>query len=152
MGKTYSQGTGPEVLSVGILALEMRDIAPKIRMQSHKQTQNTPQTSRIRVPRPQSCVTLVYIMGWIILLVVSLGFWALLLMEQAIQRQEFSRMVAGTLVAVAAGGVLAIYFLMSDYIQYLSHDIDWHQLERLQSEALMMAEWTDIWEIRFWIR
>lgn len=91
-------------------------------------------------------------MGWIILLIVSLGFWALLLMEQAIQRQEFSRMVAGTLVAVAAGGVLAIYFLMSDYIQYLSHDIDWYQSEGLQSEVLMMAEWTDSSEIQLWIR
>ena len=70
------------------------------------------------------CVTLVYIMAWIILLVLSLGFWSLLLMEQAFQRQEFSRMVGGTLVAVAAGGVLGVYFLMRDCIQYLSQDIN----------------------------
>ena len=70
------------------------------------------------------CVTLVHIMAWIILLVLSLGFWSLLLMEQAFQRQEFSRMVGGTLVAVAAGGVLGVYFLMRDCIQYLSQGIN----------------------------
>jgi len=50
----------------------------------------------------------------ILAIVVLLGFWALRLMEQAFQSQEFSRMLAGTLVAVAAGGVLTCYFLMSD--------------------------------------
>ena len=80
------------------------------------------------------CVTLVHIMAWIILLVLSLGFWSLLLMEQAFQRQEFSRMVGGTLVAVAAGGVLGVYFLMRDCIQYLSQDIN------LQSSGVSMAD------------
>ncbi len=56
----------------------------------------------------------------IIAIVIGLVFWALQLMEQAYQRQEFSRMLAGTLVAVAAAGTLTTYFLMSDYIAYLS--------------------------------
>ncbi len=55
----------------------------------------------------------------ILAIVILLGFWALRLMEQAFQRQEFSRMLAGTLVAVAAGGVLTCYFLMSDTLQML---------------------------------
>ncbi|MGQ9838823.1 MAG: hypothetical protein ACUVRV_12890 [Cyanobacteriota bacterium] len=57
----------------------------------------------------------------ILTIVILLGFWSLRLMEQAFQRQEFSRMLAGTLVAVAAGGVLACYFLMSDTLQMLFH-------------------------------
>lgn len=56
----------------------------------------------------------------ILAIIIGLVFWALQLMEQAYQRQEFSRMLAGTLVAVAAAGVLTTYFLISDYMAYLS--------------------------------
>jgi uncharacterized membrane protein YcjF (UPF0283 family) len=67
-------------------------------------------------------VKIIYIMMLIIAIIIGLVFWALQLMEQAYQRQEFSRMLAGTLVAVAAAGVLTTYFLMSDYIAYLSQN------------------------------
>lgn len=58
-------------------------------------------------------------MIWIVTIVVALGCWALRLMEQAYQRQEFSRMLAGMLVVFAAGGVLTAYFLMSEYISFM---------------------------------
>lgn len=83
-------------------------------------------------------------MAWILLLVLSLGCWALRLMEQAVQRQEFSRMLAGTLVAVAAGGVLATYFLMSDYLNYLSSGIDWSQNS--------IVEISDLTDPSLWLR
>ncbi|MEN9204076.1 MAG: hypothetical protein Q6K80_09425 [Thermostichus sp. DG_1_6_bins_120] len=57
----------------------------------------------------------------IIAIVILLGFWSLRLMEQAFQTQEFSRMLAGTLVAVAAGGALTCYFLMSETLYMLFH-------------------------------
>lgn len=60
-------------------------------------------------------------MIWTLLIVAMLGCWALHLMDQAYQRQEFSRMLAGMLVVVAAGGVLTTYFIMSDYITYVLH-------------------------------
>jgi len=72
-------------------------------------------------PLGSRLVTINYDMLIILAIVVLLGFWALRLMEQAFQSQEFSRMLAGTLVAVAAGGVLTCYFLMSDTLQMLFH-------------------------------
>ncbi|MGK7911372.1 MAG: hypothetical protein AB4050_07800 [Synechococcus sp.] len=50
---------------------------------------------------------------------VGLIWWALLLMEQASQRQEFSRMLAGMLVVAAAAGVLAVHFLIDDYVAFV---------------------------------
>ena len=52
-------------------------------------------------------------------IIVSLIWWALLLMEQASQRQEFSRMLAGMLVVAAAAGVLTVHFLMDDYVAFV---------------------------------
>ncbi len=63
-------------------------------------------------------------MIWIVAIVVALGCWALRLMEQAYQRQEFSRMLAGMLVVFAAGGVMTVYFLMSEYISFMMHGSD----------------------------
>lgn len=96
------------------------------------------------------CVTLINIMAWIILLVLSLGFWSLLLMEQAVQRQEFSRMVGGTLVAIAAGGVLGVYFLMKDCIQYLSQDIKVQQSGMPMLESV--ADLNELLDPTLWIR
>ncbi|MEO1134745.1 MAG: hypothetical protein AAFX40_18850, partial [Cyanobacteria bacterium J06639_1] len=58
-------------------------------------------------------------MAWTLIVVTSLVMWALHLMEGAVQRQEFSRMLAGMLVVAAAGGVLTTYFIMSDYVAFL---------------------------------
>jgi hypothetical protein len=40
-------------------------------------------------------------------------------MEEAFYRKEFSLMLAGTLVALAAAAMLVVYFLMGNCITYL---------------------------------
>lgn len=52
---------------------------------------------------------------------VALVAWSLHLMEAAVQKREFSLMLAGTLVAFAAAGTLLVYFLMNNYINYFMH-------------------------------
>ncbi|MGL5032267.1 MAG: hypothetical protein ACRC6M_00520 [Microcystaceae cyanobacterium] len=51
---------------------------------------------------------------------VALVAWSLHLMQQAVEEQEFSLMLAGTLVALAAAGMLVVYFLMGNCLSYLT--------------------------------
>jgi hypothetical protein len=50
---------------------------------------------------------------------VALVAWSLHLMEEAVYHREFSLMLAGTLVAIAAAAMLVVYFLMNNCINYL---------------------------------
>ena len=50
---------------------------------------------------------------------VALVAWSLHLMEQAFEHREFSLMLAGTLVALAAAAMLVVYFLMGNCMSYL---------------------------------
>jgi hypothetical protein len=50
---------------------------------------------------------------------VALVAWSLHLMQAAIERQEFSLMLAGILVAISAAGVVLVYFLISGYVGFL---------------------------------
>lgn len=50
---------------------------------------------------------------------VALVAWSLHLMEKAIENKEFSLMLAGTLVAVAAAAMLVVYFLMGNCMAHL---------------------------------
>jgi hypothetical protein len=50
---------------------------------------------------------------------VALVAWSLHLMQAAIDRQEFSLMLAGILVAISAAGVVLVYFLISGYVGFL---------------------------------
>jgi hypothetical protein len=59
-------------------------------------------------------------MVFILVVVIGLVAWALHLMQEAIQRREFSLMLAGFLVSTAAAGMMAVYFLMSHYVGYMS--------------------------------
>lgn len=60
----------------------------------------------------------------ILILVIALVAWALRLMEQAIQSQEFSFMLAGFLVASSAAAMMSVYFLMNHYMAYVHTDLD----------------------------
>ncbi|HEY9848279.1 MAG TPA: hypothetical protein V6D28_02385 [Leptolyngbyaceae cyanobacterium] len=51
---------------------------------------------------------------------VALVAWSLHLMQEAFDRQEFSLMLAGTLVALSAAAMLVVYFLMNSYMGYLA--------------------------------
>lgn len=57
----------------------------------------------------------------ILTIVVGLVFWALRLMDKALENQEFSLMLAGFLVASSAAAIVGIYFLMSDYLTFINH-------------------------------
>ena len=56
----------------------------------------------------------------LLLIVIALVAWALHLMQEAVTRQEFSLMLAGTLVAFSAAGLMGVYFLMGNYMGYLT--------------------------------
>lgn len=51
---------------------------------------------------------------------VALVAWSLHLMQQAFNSQQFSLMLAGTLVAMSAAAMLVVYFLMGSYVGYLT--------------------------------
>jgi hypothetical protein len=55
----------------------------------------------------------------ILILDVALVAWSLHLMQEAVSYQEFSLMLAGTLVALAAAAMLVVYFLMGNCLSYL---------------------------------
>lgn len=56
----------------------------------------------------------------IFIVVAVLVGWALRLMQSALTRQEFSLMLAGFLVASSAAALVAVYYLMTDYMGYMS--------------------------------
>jgi len=58
-------------------------------------------------------------MFMILVIVILLVAWSLRLMEEAVEQQEFSLMLAGFLVAVAAAAMVAVYFLMGHYVGYM---------------------------------
>ncbi|MGL5873327.1 MAG: hypothetical protein ACRC2R_13335 [Xenococcaceae cyanobacterium] len=51
---------------------------------------------------------------------VALVAWSLHLMQESIDKKEFSLMLAGTLVALSAAAMLVVYFLMGNCIGYLT--------------------------------
>ncbi|HEY9825125.1 MAG TPA: hypothetical protein V6D19_06735 [Stenomitos sp.] len=60
----------------------------------------------------------------IIILILTLSgitYWSLRLMQRAFEQREFSLMFAGTLVALAGGGIIAAYTLMEGCVGYLGH-------------------------------
>ena len=57
----------------------------------------------------------------ILILDVALVAWSLHLMQEAVNHQEFSLMLAGTLVALAAAAMLVVYFLMGHCLTYLTN-------------------------------
>lgn len=56
----------------------------------------------------------------ILIIVVALVAWALQLMERAIAGQEFSLMLAGFLVASSAAAMMSVYFLMGNYMMFVT--------------------------------
>lgn len=70
----------------------------------------------------------------ILLIVTALVLWALQLMRQAIDRREFSLMLAGCLVSSAAAALIAVYMLMNSYMGYLGYS---------GQQALTTSEWDE---------
>lgn len=66
----------------------------------------------------------------ILLVVIALVAWSLHLMQEAVEQREFSLMLAGTLVAASAAALVGVYFLMGNYMGYvtrISHDTAFSQ-------------------------
>ncbi|MCU0565874.1 MAG: hypothetical protein MUF49_04685 [Oculatellaceae cyanobacterium Prado106] len=63
-------------------------------------------------------------MVFILFIVVCLVAWALQLMQDAVQRREFSLMLAGFLVSSAAAALVGVYFLMGHYVGYMTEMAD----------------------------
>jgi Ca2+/Na+ antiporter len=76
----------------------------------------------------------------ILFVVIGLVAWALHLMQEAVQRREFSLMLAGFLVSSAAAAMMSVYFLMSHYVLYMSEMAD-HLHSYVQPEY---SEWIDL--------
>lgn len=58
-------------------------------------------------------------MIFILFIVIALVAWALHLMQEALDRKEFSLMLAGFLVSVAAAALVAVYFLVGHFVGYM---------------------------------
>lgn len=58
-------------------------------------------------------------MVFILVIVIVLVAWALHLMQEALDRKEFSLMLAGFLVSVAASALVVVYFLIGNYVGYM---------------------------------
>ena len=55
----------------------------------------------------------------ILILDVALVAWSLHLMQSALEQQEFSLMLAGTLVAASAAAMLVVYFIVGNCLSSL---------------------------------
>lgn len=76
----------------------------------------------------------------ILFVVIGLVAWALHLMQEAVQRREFSLMLAGFLVSAAAAAMMSVYFLMGHYFLYMSEMAN-HLSSYAQPEY---SEWIDL--------
>lgn len=74
----------------------------------------------------------------ILAIVIALVAWSLHLMQQAVDRREFSLMLAGTLVAFSAAAMVAVYFLMGSYIGYMTRA---SQYSSAELQAIEQAVW-----------
>jgi Ca2+/Na+ antiporter len=79
-------------------------------------------------------------MLFILIVVVALVAWALHLMQEAMNRREFSLMLAGFLVSMAAAAMMAVYFLMGHYVVYFSQVAHRAQLQESSIEWISPIE------------
>lgn len=71
----------------------------------------------------------------ILAVVIALVAWSLHLMQEAVDRREFSLMLAGTLVAFSAAAMVAVYFLMGNCIGYLTNATHYSSVSSSQLES-----------------
>lgn len=71
----------------------------------------------------------------ILIAVVALVGWALHLMQEATEQQEFSFMLAGILVASSAAALMSVYFLMGNCVNYLTQSSHQPGVFDVSSEA-----------------
>ena len=81
-------------------------------------------------------------MFFILIIVVGMVAWALHLMQAAIQSREFSLMLAGFLVSVAAAATMSVYFLVGHYVGYMTQ-----MHHSYPPDVIDSASWLDSAEI-----
>lgn len=83
----------------------------------------------------------------ILVAVVAMVAWSLHLMQQAIEVQEFSLMLAGCLVAAAAAGMMLVYVLMGDYMVYMSasRPAPFMQADVVAEDLSSSAQFAHLW-------
>lgn len=84
-------------------------------------------------------------MIFILVVVIGLVAWALHLMQEAVQRREFSLMLAGFLVSTAAAGMMAVYFLMSHYMGYMSEMAQRSHVMQEWSDQIVWSDYSEPW-------
>ncbi len=55
----------------------------------------------------------------LLIIVIALIIWSLRLIQGAVKLRDSSMILASTLVAISAGGVVAVYLLMDGYMSYV---------------------------------
>jgi len=80
-------------------------------------------------------------MYFIIIFVILLLGWALHLLQQAIERQEFSLILACCMVASSAVALMGVYFLMGNYVGYLSGLPHSSSLADASSQSMIWVEY-----------
>lgn len=59
----------------------------------------------------------------LLLIVIVLVMWSLHLYRLAFNHREFALMLAGTLVAISAAGIIVVYFLMEGYMGHMTNAV-----------------------------
>jgi hypothetical protein len=78
---------------------------------------------------------------FLIVIISALTYWSLRLMHKAVEQQEFSFMLASTLVALSAGGIIAVYSLMVGCVGYLNNP---YGIAPTATTAYMDNSWVSI--------
>jgi hypothetical protein len=81
----------------------------------------------------------------LLFVVVCLVAWALHLMQQAVQRREFSLMLAGILVSSSAAALVGVYFLMGHYVGYMTEMTERAALYNQSYDVSTLPFKTDPW-------
>lgn len=74
----------------------------------------------------------------ILAIAIALVAWSLHLMQEAVDRREFSLMLAGTLVAFSAAALVSVYFLMGNYIGYVTHMANHHLNDQILAPPIQL--------------
>lgn len=82
----------------------------------------------------------------ILVLVIGLVSWALHLMQEAMDRSEFSLMLAGILVSSAAAALVAVYLLMGDYMAYRQGVVQYYNAYHQASDLYEDISYMDLLE------
>jgi hypothetical protein len=79
-----------------------------------------------------------------LIIVIALIIWSLRLIQGAVKLRDSSMILAGTLVAISAGGVVAVYMLMDGYMSYVTtaHAVPLEEVSQLLPNILYEPDTT----------